>query len=657
MLSAFRQNLKVLSVIIVSLTILAGAVHTTAFRRLEYLEFDWLTTLTSPGRHDERIVIVGIDEPSFAELDLQWPWPRGLHGKLVRELVRAGAAVIVFDVVFAEPSDPEQDRLLADSIRDTDNVVLAADIVLQETTQFSQVMRVEPYESFREAGATSAVAAVTLDEDQVVRRIPQDPDAMWRVVSEAYRTISDRNIPGPSGGMIRYLGPDHTFRYVSYYQALDPERFLPEDIFQDRIVFIGLDLKVSPEVGLTQGEMFATPHMGFTGWPMPGVEVQANLAANALSGAGINETPRIVVLAVIFLFATIAVLLMRRWRPLTSALAVAAILIGLAACSLLLFAIGDLWLPVSGSMTAVVLVYAIQGGAAFLHERRRKQQIRQAFGYYVSRDVVREVIANPEKLVLGGVRRELTIMFTDLVGFTSLSEKMSPEQVTELLNRYLASMSNIIMECGGTVDKFIGDAIMAFWGAPLDDPEQAKHACQAAKKMLHEMVRLREDLQSSGLPSVSMRMGLHSGHAVVGNMGSSNRFDYTAIGDNVNLASRLEEANKLYGTAILLSSTTVAQLEDNSSLRYVDRIRVAGKEQPIDIFTFCSDTELIGLSRRALDAYTARDWQHAQALWRKSLMHEPKDDIATVYLKRIEGFLSNPPGLDWDGITSLDKKF
>ncbi|UCG38637.1 MAG: adenylate/guanylate cyclase domain-containing protein, partial [bacterium] len=575
---------------------------------------------------------------------------------LIRRLSEEEAAVIVFDVVFAEPSVPEQDDLLAEAIRDAGNVVLAADVVYQERALFSQVMRVEPHGVFREAGATSGVASVTLDLDQVVRRVPGDSDALWRTVTDRYAQATGAAFPGPSGDLIRYLGPDHIFRYVSYYQALEPATFLPQGTFRDRIVFIGLDLKTSPEAGGAQGEMFATPFMAFTGWPMPGVEVQANLVVNALTGEGIREAPASAAAMAMFIAAAAAVLLMRRWRPLGSALAALALMAVLGAASWLLFVSIGLWVSISPSVIAVVLVYGAQGGGAFLHERRRKRQIRRAFKFYVSPQVVEEVIAHPEKLVLGGVRRDLTIMFTDLAGFTALSERLSPERVAEILNRYLTAMSGIVMRNGGTVDKFIGDAVMACWGAPLEDPYQAWQACQAALEMQEEMVRLREGMNASGGPPISMRIGIHSGPAVVGNMGSTERFDYTAIGDNVNLASRLEGVNKLYGTQVILSSSTVGHLDDGMPLRYVDRIRVTGRTEPIDIFTFCQDDELNRLSQLAVDAFRSGDWARSRDLWRECLEREPGDGVAMAYLRRMDQYGAVPPGPGWDPVTTIEEK-
>jgi adenylate cyclase len=233
---------------------------------------------------------------------------------------------------------------------------------------------------------------------------------------------------------------------------------------------------------------------------------------------------------------------------------------------------------------------------------------------------------------------------------------LSPEQVAHLLNEHLTAMTRIVLHHGGTVDKFIGDAIMAFWGAPLEDPDQAFHACQAAWEMQEEMRRMRQEHEDDpAFPSIRMRIGLHSGYAVVGNMGSMDRFDYTAVGDNVNLASRLEGVNKLYGTEVLLSAATAEQLRGRIPLRRVDKIRVKGKTQPIEVYTFAAGPDLGGLDERAITAYHRQQWDEAESLWHKVLLRAPQDGIAALYLKRVAAFRTTPPGSDWDGSVALDK--
>jgi adenylate cyclase len=261
--------------------------------------------------------------------------------------------------------------------------------------------------------------------------------------------------------------------------------------------------------------------------------------------------------------------------------------------------------------------------------------------------------AHPERLVLGGQRRDLTIMFTDIAEFTNLSEQLSPEQVSHLLNTHLSAMTDIIMKYGGTVDKFIGDAIMAFWNAPLDDEEHAMHACQAARDMMGAMQTLREQFVQEGLPVVHMRVGMHSGAAVVGNMGSDKRFDYTAIGDNVNLASRLEGINKLYGTEVILSSSTAGIVGNRIPLQVLDKVRVKGKTRAVEIFTFASD-QPIPVSE-AVEATRGRDWDRAEVLWQKIVQQPDFETLARLYLQRISEYRVNPPPTDWDGSVALEK--
>jgi adenylate cyclase len=232
---------------------------------------------------------------------------------------------------------------------------------------------------------------------------------------------------------------------------------------------------------------------------------------------------------------------------------------------------------------------------------------------------------------------------------------MSPEQVAVLLNDYLTHMTRIVLDHGGTVDKFIGDAIMAFWGAPLPDPDQAWHACQAVRKMQARLAELRQGYQTAGLPRLRMRVGVHSGMAVVGNMGSADRFDYTAIGDNVNLASRLEGINKLYGTDILISGDTARMLGERLPLRRVDRVIVKGRTQPIDVFTFCENREIALLGEAALRCYMQTDWDGAASALRQILALDPQDGIGALFLKRIEEYRVSPPPDGWNGSIALEK--
>jgi adenylate cyclase len=314
-----------------------------------------------------------------------------------------------------------------------------------------------------------------------------------------------------------------------------------------------------------------------------------------------------------------------------------------------------LWLATATPLLGIGIAFVGTGSGAYLVERRRAHDIRSAFSRYVSSDVVAEIVAHPELLRLGGRRREITILFCDLAGFTSLSEALTPEQVSHLINVYLNAMTKIIMANSGTIDKYIGDAIMAFWGAPLDDDEHALHAVQSAIKMQETMRDLQPEFQEMGVKSLALRIGINTGPAVIGNMGSDLRFDYTAIGDSVNLSSRLEGVNKAYGTDIMLSETTAAPLNGRILLRPVDRVRVKGKKVPVDVFTPCEDPVVVDLTQRAWSAYLARDWAGARGCWKEIRERLPNDPLAEIFEGRIDSLGSSPPPEDWDGSVALEK--
>jgi adenylate cyclase len=269
--------------------------------------------------------------------------------------------------------------------------------------------------------------------------------------------------------------------------------------------------------------------------------------------------------------------------------------------------------------------------------------------------VVSRLIAQPELMRLGGEAREVTLMFTDLANFTTLSEQLSAEQTVEVLTAYFNAMTPIVHATGGTVDKFIGDAVMAFWGAPLDDPQHAEHAVTAAISMQQAMQVLVADLRARGLPPIHMRIGLHTGRVVVGNVGSEQRFSYTAIGDAVNLAARLEGANKAFGTGILLSAATAAQLPSSVALRALDDVVVKGKTEPVRVFTPCDDAAVRDASLAALNAFHARDWDGASGYLAQVLARVPGDAAALRLQQRVAEARALPVGSDWSPAVALDK--
>ena len=637
----------------------AGTMQTRFWDQLEARLFDQLTVATAPGKSNLPITIIGIDEASFAQINKRWPWPRSMHAQLVDRLHAGGAAVIAFDMIFSEASEPAEDQAFADAVARAGNVIMASDHAYQETSLLRQWIRVDPLPALRAAGAVPGLATVTLDADAVVRGLPDGEDIYWRRVIQtlmkARPGILETEPGTPANGYIRHMGPAHTFPYVSYYQVLHGDKSLPPDFFQDQIVLIGRDVRASPEAGAAQADMFATPFLGGSKLLTPGVEIHATIIENVLTGQVVSRASRSEAL----LFLSVALLLafpaLLRWHPVWSGTWFLALMLAGASLSYALFGQKHLWLPAGATLAGLATLYLSMAVLSYLTERRRGQQIKGAFAKYVSAQVVEQMIAHPERLRLGGERRELTLLFSDLAGFTSISEKLPPDGVAKVINAYLTEMTRVILAEGGTVDKFIGDAVMAFWGAPLDDPDHALHATRAAVAMQEAMDGLQESYHAMGLAKVGLRIGVNSGPAIVGNMGSEDRFDYTALGDAVNLASRLEGVNKMYGTRILLSETTQQLLAGAVKLRPIDKVRVKGKEEPVHIFTPCEDAKLIELSVAALAAYRAQDWPAARAAWNAVLAHADDDPVAKVFMHRIDEFEQQPPGAGWDGSVALEK--
>lgn len=310
-------------------------------------------------------------------------------------------------------------------------------------------------------------------------------------------------------------------------------------------------------------------------------------------------------------------------------------------------------------------LYVAQTLYRYSSEEREKAQIRRAFQFYLTKSVMDEMLEDPSKLKLGGDKRVLTVLFSDIRGFTSISEKLSPEQLAKFINEYLTPMTNIVFKHGGTLDKFIGDAVMAVWGAPVEQPDHALRCCRAAVEMIRELERLQADWKAKGLdyPPLDIGIGINSGPMVVGNMGADQRFDYTVLGDNVNLASRLEGTNKDYRSHIIISEATYRMVQGEVTVRELGAVRVKGRSEPVAIYELLDDAppsgellELATLFDEGVGLFRMGEWEEARLRFKKVLELRPGDGPSLAYLDFCAEYERTPPGENWDGVYTMAHK-
>ena len=650
-----QQQVYALAACALALLLVGAATFSRTWHALEFKTFDVLTAWTAPQRTALPVVILAIDEPTFQELQHTWPFPRSVHAALLKRLHDEGAAAVGLDIVFADPSTETEDAALAQAIAETGPVVLAATREKIDSSNAALWLDVMPLQRFLDAGADAGDAGVEPDDDFVVRRVPVAREGFALRLAQRAAEARGKLPVLRHFDWIGYRGPRGTFDTRSYYQALEPG-LLPAGFFKNKIVLVGRSARTATELSRSQADLFNSP-FGTAGGErlFPGVELQATLVDNYLMGAGLRSVSDGWTLALVLLLVPLLLWGNRRLHPAGAAALAAALVAAIAGASWWLFGRFQLWWPPLLPAAAAVAVYGAAALAGYAFVRRRARQTRAMFAQYVPPAVVSRLIAQPELMRLGGEAREVTLMFTDLANFTTLSEQLSAEQTVEVLTAYFNAMTPIVHATGGTVDKFIGDAVMAFWGAPLDDPQHAEHAVTAAISMQQAMQVLVADLRARGLPPIHMRIGLHTGRVVVGNVGSEQRFSYTAIGDAVNLAARLEGANKAFGTGILLSAATAAQLPSSVALRALDDVVVKGKTEPVRVFTPCGDAAVRDASLAALSAFHARDWDGASGYLAQVLARVPGDAAALRLQQRVAEARALPVGSDWSPAVALDK--
>ncbi len=527
------------------------------------------------------IIIVSIDEDSFDELDLQWPWPRALHGRFLDIASQGKPAAIGFDIVFSEPSSKglEDDQALAEAVGRAGNVVLGAAFT-EVTSQYAVKEDLNPpVPVIRERAAAYGFVNPEVDEDAFVRsasitRPFQGTEAasfdlqLYRLGVKA--GIPAAGLPERPRVLINYRGGPKTFLTVPYYQVLNGE--IEPDMFAGSILLVGSTSPILHDV-------FPAPFA--THGDMPGVEIHANLLETLFQGIPLRRASIWLGIIATVTSGVLAVWVTGRLRPLPAMGLLLVVAGAYAATTSALFVYARLWVDAAAVPTALMLGYSATVVESFINEQREKKRLSR----YFSPAVVEDIIRQKEDVNLGSARRRMTILFSDIRGFTSISEKMSPEEVVGFLREYLTEMTDAVFQHGGTVDKYIGDAVMALYNVPFDQPDHAARAVKTALAFQERIKPLSEKFKARHGLELKCGVGVHTGDAVVGTIGAEQRLEYTAIGDTINLGSRLESITKDFHVSIVISESTYEEVKGQFPVRYLGEVQVKGKEIPVKIYT------------------------------------------------------------------------
>ncbi len=688
------------------------------FPALERKSYDALIRSRGERPHTSNVVIVKIDENTLKELD--YPVPRDKFGSLLAIISTCGAKAIGVDYFFPTvkqdsasqfqnslflklaglsrnvihavgPFVPSEEigELKAKDI-DKDAYAVLHPFAIPEKggrLNFPRATYIDerPFDSLAALG--SGVGHVLLNPDSVdgiIRKMPFIVEyagdyypafgaaLAFHALNIDLKSITitptddgmlvhagQLEIPVTRHGEIQidYAGKNSIYKEISFYDVLDA--FTRGDaqilsIFKGAVVIVGPTARSIADIGATPvSEKSANCY------------VHANVYDQIMTDHYISFASfgaQLVLLVILTLAVSVSSMLLKlRWS-----FPIGILLLG-----------GYLWFAYSafantGTMYSLTeptfaIFFSYAGAMSYVSatEGKQKAQIKGMFQRYVDASVVERLIDNPSLLKLGGEEREITTLFADIEGFTRMAEKLGPQNTVGLLNTYLSEMTNIIIEDHGTLDKYIGDAIMAFWGAPLDDTDHAVHACAAALRMQKKLEGLHTKWIHFGRPVVNQRIGLNSGKAVVGNMGAEAKFNYTAVGDAVNLASRLEGVNKEYGTRLLMSEFTYRRVSKEVLAREMDLVVVMGKTEPVRIYELIAMADevqndatkrFLDYYHAGLDAYKKRAWKSANDQFQQALQIRRDDIVSNLYIQRSTMFIDSPPPEDWNGVFVMTKK-
>jgi len=666
-----------------------------------------------PGVATSQVATILLDQKSLEwgkkENGLSWPWPREVYTAISDFCARAGAKALVLDVFYTEPSvyGVSDDQAFAAGLQKSGHVVAAMNFGSEQATDTAWpaddarpgltvtglqdwIQRVHPRrlsfpraefpipEVFKSAAVMANAYLAPDSVDRVYRRgvlfntfngrvVPTEALAAFEVgnpgahklsIVPGLFTVDGLHVPIDSEGraILRFRGPSTTHRAFTAAAIVQADLQLQSGdapavdpaLLKDRYVFFGFsapglfDLKPSPMRG-----------------DYPGVEIHATMLDNLLSGDFMRAVPTtLTVLLLVLLCVGAALAASAVSRAGFTALIYVGFLPLAPALSLAGYAAGY-WLQTVALELGVVFSLVASSLASYATEGQQKRYIKGAFKQYLSPTIIEELIAHPERLTLGGQKRDLSIFFSDLQGFTSISEVLTPEELTQLLNDYLSAMTDIIEEEGGTIDKYEGDAIIAFWNAPLEQPDHAARAVRSALRCQAKLDELRPVFRERVKKDLFKRIGINSGPAVVGNFGSKKKFNYTMLGDAVNLASRLEGVNKQFKTFTMISSMVKDRMGDAFPLREVSRIAVVGRKEPVTVYepmlpdVFEARKPVLEVFHRGLEEYYAGRFAQAISIFQTIA---DKDPPASCYLDKCKKLQAVPPESGWSGVWVMTEK-
>jgi adenylate cyclase len=556
---------------------------------LEHGALERFFEIRGPRKPATPIVIISIDESSFVELNEQWPFPRAMHAQLIRMVAAGRPLAIGVDVIFDQPSlrGPADDAALGAAVAQAGNVVLGAAPATDESVYADLRLSTKrgvpnlPIPAIRRGAAGVGAINLPPDPDSHVRRagrhVSTGAERMPGLDVELYRVATASGLkaaplPGEDEILINFNGPPRTFPWVAYHQVMSRNVSVMPELFGGKIVLIGPTSELMHDV-------FSTP---FTrgGDLMPGVEIHANVLETYISGNRLREVPAAVSTALAVVAALLAAALVARLHPLRALAAVTLLGVVVTGVAYGAFAYADVWMRAGAGTLALVLGYGITVVDNFVREQRERRRLSQFF----SPEVLREVVRHRHERSLGSSRRLVTVLFCDIRGFTALSEKLEPEEVAAMLREYLTEMTEVIFKHDGTVDKYMGDCVMALYNVPFEDPDHVVNAMQTALELQERTLQVSARWEVRLGAVIRSGIGINTGEAVVGTMGSRQRLEYTAIGDTINLGSRLESLTKEYGVAIIISEFTQQRLKGGFLTRELGEVTVRGKTQPVKIY-------------------------------------------------------------------------